>query len=279
MLLGIHLSAAGGMAATARRAAGLDLQAVQIFTANQRRWRSPPVPPEEAEAFRREMKVPVLSHASYLINPAGSREGVTARSRLALAGELERMAQLGIDWAVLHPGSHLGDGPGRGIDRAASMIGAALEASPRGGILLENTAGMGSSLGADLAELAAIARLVAAPQRVGFCIDTAHLHGAGYDLRPQALEATVARMAEELVGGQVGAFHLNDSLAERGSRRDRHQRAGKGSIGLQALGMLAGLDEFEEVPAVVETPGTDADRAEDVRLIEGRVRSIREARA
>ncbi len=268
------------MAATARRAAELDLQAVQIFTANQRRWRSPPIPPEEAEAFRREMKVPVLSHASYLINPAGSREGVTARSRLALAGELERMAQLGVDWAVLHPGSHLGDGPGRGIDRAASMIGAALEASPRGGILLENTAGMGSSLGADLAELAAIARLVAAPQRVGFCIDTAHLHGAGYDLRPEAPpEATVARIAEELAGGRVRAFHLNDSLAGRGSRRDRHQSVGKGGIGLQALGMLAAMEEFEDVPAVVETPGTDADRAEDVRLIEGRVRSIRDARA
>lgn len=268
------------MAATARRAAGLDLQVVQIFTANQRRWRSPPIPPEEAEAFRREMKVPVLSHASYLINPAGSREEVTARSRLALTGELGRMAQLGIDWAVLHPGSHLGDGPGRGIDRAASMIGAALEASPRGGILLENTAGMGSSLGADLAELAAISRLVAAPRRVGFCIDTAHLHGAGYDLRPEALESTVTRVAEELAGGgRVRAVHLNDSLAERGSRRDRHQSVGKGGIGLQALGMLAAREELEGLPAVVETPGTDVDRTEDVRLIEGRVRSIREARA
>jgi len=267
------------MAATARRAAELDLRAVQIFTANQRRWKSPPIPPEEAEAFRREMKVPVLSHASYLINPAGSRAEVTARSRLALAGELERMAQLGIEWAVLHPGSHLGDGPVRGIERAASMIGAALEASPRGGILLENTAGMGSSLGADIAELAAVSRLVAAPQRVGFCIDTAHLHGAGYDLRPEVLDATAARITEELDGGSIRAFHLNDSLAERGSRLDRHQSVGKGGIGLDALGMLAAMDEFEEVSAVVETPGTDADRMEDVRLIEDRAAAIRKARA
>jgi len=267
------------MAATARRAAEHDLQAVQIFTANQRRWRSPPIPPEEAEAFRREMKLPVLSHASYLINPAGSRDGVTARSRLALADELERMSQLGIEWAVLHPGSHLGDGPARGIERAASMIGAALEASPHGGILLENTAGMGSSLGADLAELAAVSRLVAAPQRMGFCIDTAHLHGAGYDLRPEVLDATAARITEELDGGSIRAFHLNDSLAERGSRLDRHQSVGKGSIGLDALGMLAAMGDFEEVPAVVETPGTDSDRVRDVRLIEARAGTIREARA
>lgn len=268
------------MAATAARAAEMEVQLVQIFTANQRRWRSGPIPPGDAEAFRRNMKAPALSHASYLINPAGNRDGVTARSRQALADELDRMAQLGIRWMVLHPGSHLGEGPSRGIERAAAMIGAALEASPRGGILLENTAGMGSSLGADLAELAAVSRLVAAPRRMGFCIDTAHLHGAGYDLRPEApLEATVARIAEELAAGRVRAFHLNDSLAERGSRRDRHQRAGKGSIGLQALGMLAAMEEFEGVPAVVETPGTDVDRVEDVRLIESRAGAIRGARA
>jgi deoxyribonuclease-4 len=265
------------MAATARRAAGLDLQAVQIFTANQRRWRSPPIPPEQVQAFRGKMEVPVLSHASYLINPAGSREGVTARSRRALVDELRRMEQLGIGWMVLHPGSHLGDGPARGVERAADMIGTALEGSPHGGVLLENTAGMGSSLGADLTELAAISRLVDAPERVGFCIDTAHLHGAGYDLRPEGLRATVARIEQELQGGPVRAFHLNDSRAERGSRRDRHQSVGKGNIGLQALGMLAAMEGFEGVPAVVETPGTDADRLRDARLIEGRAEDLRRA--
>ncbi len=279
MLLGIHLSSAGGMAATAARAAGLDLQAVQIFTANQRRWRPAPIPPEEAEVFRLGMKVPVLSHASYLINPAGNRDGVTARSRRALAHELRRMEQLGIEWMVLHPGSHLGDGPARGIERAASMIGVALEASPRGGVLLENTAGMGSSLGGDLSELAAILRLVAAPERMGCCIDTAHLHGAGYDLAPEALETTVARVTAELDGGPVRAFHLNDSLAERGSRLDRHQSAGEGTVGLQALGMLAAMEEFEGVPAVVETPGTDADRVRDALLIRRRACAMREAEA
>jgi deoxyribonuclease-4 len=256
------------MAATAARAAQRGLQAFQIFTSNQRRWRGTPIPPEEAAEFRRLVRVPVLSHASYLINPAGGRPNVSQKSRCALLDELARMRQLGIRQMVLHPGSHLGDGPARGIDRAAAMLGSVLEQTDNDDavILLENTAGMGSSLGADLRQLAAVAGMVGSPDRIGFCIDTAHLHGAGYDLRPQRLPSTVERMLEEL-GGTVGAFHLNDSAVEAGSRLDRHQSAGEGEIGLEPLAILASMEEFAEVPAVVETPGEDDDRERDARRI------------
>jgi len=178
------------------------------------------------------------------------------------------MRQLGIRLMVLHPGSHLGDGPATGIDRAAAMLGSVLEQTGRDDsvILLENTAGMGSSLGADLRQLAAVAKLVDAPDRIGFCIDTAHLHGAGYDLRPKRLPSTVERMAEEL-GGTVGAFHLNDSAVKAGSRLDRHQRAGQGEIGLKPLARLASMQQFAGVPAVLETPGEDEDRERDAGMI------------
>jgi len=254
------------MAAAAHRAAGLRIHSAQIFTANQRRWKAPAMPEADAETFRREMSIPVLAHASYLINPAGSRPGVTERSRQALADELERMARLGIRWMVLHPGSHLGDGPKLGMERAAAMLGEALESCSQGGILLENTAGQGSVLGGDLRELARLRELIAAPTRTGFCIDTAHLHGAGYDLSPERLQGTVERMLEEL-GGGVRAFHLNDSLADRGSLRDRHQTAGRGEIGMRSLAGLAAMPVFADLPAVVETPGTDVDRERDARLI------------
>jgi len=211
----------------------------------------------------------VIAHASYLINLASTRPDVAVKSVQALLEELLRMNALGIRWLVLHPGAHLGGGQDAGLEKVASGVASLLEKVPGdAGILFENTAGQGTTLGGSFQELRRLLDLTGMPGRTGVCFDTCHGFAAGYDLATtEGVMRTVEEADRHLGLANLLAFHMNDSLTPLGSRRDRHARVGQGMIGLAPLRLLAGMDAFRGIPAICETPGTDDDRAADIRLL------------
>lgn len=269
MMKGIHASAAGGMMACLGRVSRMGIPVAQVFTASPRRYAGTPPAPDTAAEFRGSSGgITFISHGSYLINPASPDQGVRRRSAAALEAELERCSILGIPLCVIHPGSAAGGNTDRAAALAAGVVRKALErSSPDVTLLLENTCGSGNSLGGDFDQLLEIASLAGAPERVGVCIDTAHAHGFGYRLDSPAAAADFCGEVEDIFRGRLRAFHLNDSKVERGSRRDRHAGAGKGSIGLSALARIGFHPAFDRLPAVVETPGTDSDRVSDLHRI------------
>jgi deoxyribonuclease-4 len=242
------------------------LTAGQIFTANQRRWRNPPVSELSRQIFIEEgTGLTFISHASYLINLASSREDVLQKSALALEEELSRCASLAIPYLVLHPGAHQGAGVQQGLDMVARALNDILPKVTDGPVvLLENTAGAGTTLGCRLEELAAIRELSSLSNRTGFCIDTAHAHGAGYQVGTSAFAGEL----EEILGAEnIRVFHLNGSKVEAGSRRDRHEHFDLGTIELNSLKHLFHDPTFEKAFGIAETPGTDNDRAADIGML------------
>ncbi len=241
------MSVAGGLWRAVDHARAVGAQVLQVFTANQRRWEVPRPSPGDAERFRSAVAEWgggfVASHASYLFNLASPDEDAGLRSVHGLAAEIERCALLGIPWVVLHPGAHLeGGSDGRsvenGVRRAAARLVTAFDAADRlhphaggVGVLLENTAGQGTCLGADMAELGRIVDACPARERLEVCIDTAHACAAGYDLATREGYERLTGEVDRAVGlGRVRLFHVNDSATPCGARSDRHAHIGLARI-------------------------------------------------
>jgi deoxyribonuclease-4 len=264
--VGIHLGVAGGLLKAARRARQIGATALQIFSDNPTAWRRRPEPPADAPAFvafcAREGIAPVAIHASYLINLAGSAEPFARQSLEGLTYEMQRAPAYGATLVNTHIGSHRGGGKVQGVARLAAKVSAVLADSPAGvRLVLENSAGGGDTLGGSLEELAAILGAVPASDadQLAFCLDTAHLWGAGYDISTGEGATSVLDRFQELIGlNRLALIHLNDSRSQLGSRGDRHEHIGAGKIG------IAGLAAFLRDPRlagrttlVMETPGVD----------------------
>jgi deoxyribonuclease-4 len=259
------MSVSGGLALAFDRLAAVGGAALQIFTANQRQWR-PKLPDEhEVELFRARRaaagNIPVASHDSYLINLASPKPETAEKSLTALADELRRCAALGIDYVVMHPGAHLGEGIEAGLSRCSANLDRAIERSGVGAavmVLLETTAGQGTSLGADFTELARIISGSAFSAQLGVCFDTCHVFAAGYDLRaPAAYRKTMAEFERAIGLERLRFFHLNDSRKELGSRVDRHEHLGQGHLGVAAFRLLVNDPRFVDHPMVLETPKSE----------------------
>ena len=266
MIPGIHVSTSGGLEKAPARLRNLNLSAGQIFTANQRRWKSSPLSEKRVETFRDETGVlQFVSHGSYLINLASSREDVLEKSELALSEELHRCSVLGIPYLVLHPGAYQENGLEKGIEMIAGTLGRLL--SRRKDIpllLLENTAGAGTTVGRSFQELKAIREQSMCPEKIGYCIDTAHAHGAGYMIGAEAFKEEL----DSVLGAEnVKVFHLNGSKVEQGSRRDRHEHFNTGFIEFTDLKKLYDDQTYKHALGIAETPGTDQDRAGDMMLL------------
>ncbi len=275
--IGIHTSIAGRLEQAAERAGELGCDAFQIFSASPRHWANPAVNSAEVESFRRRRQAlgltPLVVHDNYLINLASAHPATRARSLQAFRGELLRALALGADYLVMHPGSAV-DAPRA---KALANVAASLRQASRGiklnglQILLENTAGQGSALGADLKELAALSKAV--PELdVGFCLDTAHLFAAGYDVRTaDTLENTLAKVHQALGLERVKVIHTNDSKAPLGARVDRHEHIGKGKIGREAFRRLLQHPALRDKTFILETPiekkGDDRRNLETVRKL------------
>ena len=277
--LGAHVSTAGGMPRSIENGTALACTAIQVFVKNANQWRGRTIQPDEVAAFRAARAASaigsVIAHASYLINLAATDAEILSKSKAALADELQRCAELGIDGLVLHPGAHLGTSDEEGIARAAASLDEIFAGlpglAPR--VLLENTAGQGSTIGWRLEQLEAIRGRLAAPDRTGVCLDTCHAFAAGYAIHEPGGYEEFAAEAAERFGPALGAFHLNDSAKPFASRRDRHEHIGEGQIGSEAFARLLADPRFAAVPMVLETDPEEnqAGLAKDLAVLRGLV--------
>ncbi len=260
-LIGAHMSVAGGAVTGIERALAVRARALQIFTKNANQWKGKPISDDEAAAFRAAWAVsglaPVVAHDSYLINLASPVPALRQQSIEALADELLRCELLGVAFLVAHPGAHVGSGVLEGCDRAAESINEARALAPTPSVilLLETVAGQGTTLGRKFEELARMRAGVARRDLVQFCLDTCHVHAAGYDLTTdRGYEETIREFDAILGLESLRVFHVNDSKNERGSHVDRHEHIGKGKIGVDAFARLMRDPRFTAVPKILETP-------------------------
>ncbi len=261
MLLGAHESIRARLTRAVEDALEDGCECVQIFTKNQTQWKDPELDEAQVSAFRearsRSGLGAVLSHDSYLVNLASDNAVTRRRSLQSLFSEMERCERLGVDFLVMHPGSHMRQGEEKGLALVARGLGRVLGRFPRARtrILLEITAGQGASLGCTFEQLAWILRHAPGGRRLGVCFDTAHAFAAGYDFRTRKGYRETFAAFDRVVGiERLMAFHLNDSKKDLGSRVDRHAHIGKGFLGLEPFRMLLRDRAFRLVPAVLETP-------------------------
>jgi deoxyribonuclease-4 len=233
---------------------------MQIFTRNQRQWSNDPLSFREIEEFYRASKDSsvrkVVSHASYLIN-LGGNDHVRGKSEEALISELERCRHLSIDDVVLHPGFALESTGEAALARVSASLLKVLEATSdiKVRILLETMAGQGSVLGGDISEFSAILDHLEGHPRIGFCVDICHVFAAGYEIRTHESYNRLVGLLEKHVGlERIHCWHLSDSKMDKGSKKDRHQHLGEGTIGLEPFSMLVNDVRFDNVPAILETP-------------------------
>jgi deoxyribonuclease-4 len=259
--LGAHMSVAGGVSKGLERALSIEIDAVQIFTKNNNRWFEAPLRAEEIARFkalaRQFERAHLFSHTAYLINLASPDRDTHKRSEDALYDELVRAEALGLLWVVLHPGSHVGRGESWGLKRIVDSLNRVLKRTDgfKAGILLETTAGQGSSLGCSFDHLAHIRKGVKPARRVGVCVDTCHIFAAGYDIRDLKCYRQTMKALDAKVGlKNVHALHLNDSLKPFDSHVDRHAHIGQGYIGLDGFACILNDTRLNHLPMVLETP-------------------------
>jgi len=260
LLVGAHMSIAGGIHLAFQRGLQAGCRALQVFLKNSNQWRARPLTDVQKSLYLEAQKscdiAPVLAHCSYLINLGTPDRELRNKSLAAFIEELHRADFLGIPAMVVHPGAHMGSGDAAAIAAIATALDQALDQTPPPlCILLENTAGMGSSVGHRFEHLAAILDRVRDPRRIGICLDTCHLFAAGYDIRTLAGYRNTIRGFDRLIGSEkIRAFHLNDCRKPLGCRIDRHTHIGQGFIGLEAFRCLVNDPRFAGVPKIIETP-------------------------
>jgi deoxyribonuclease IV len=261
ILLGAHMSIAGGVHMAIERACSIKCHAMQMFVKNNMQWFARPLTPDQIRAFlehrQRGELLSIFAHANYLINLATTNQQFHANSLRALSEELTRADQLKLPFLVLHPGAHLGAGEEAGLKKIAASIDKVLRKLPKlkTRIALETTAGQGSCLGHTFEQIAFIFDNVREPQRLCVCLDTAHVFAAGYDIASEAAIKKTFREFDRTIGlERLVAIHVNDSKTVRGSRVDRHEHIGKGKIGLAAFRFIIRDRRFGNIPKVLETP-------------------------
>lgn len=273
MLFGSHLSIAGSMANALTEAASLGLDTVQVFTKNQRQWKTKPLDDEARDEWLATLAGlgwgdRTVAHDSYLINLASPKDDLYEKSIAMMREEFDRADTLSIRYLVSHPGAHTGSGLEAGLERIADAH-AAILADTHGSdvvLCLENTAGGGSTIGRTFEELADLRAMILkrtgqrAADRVGFCIDTCHALAGGYDLRTRQSAMAVLDELHRLCGFEnVRVLHLNDSKGTLGSRLDRHEHIGAGEVGLDGFAAFLNHPALEGVPMIMETPKGEGD--------------------
>jgi len=271
-LLGAHVSTLGGLALAPARGAAIGATAIQVFTKTPQQWREPAVSAEEIAAFRDALVAngihAVVSHESYLNNLASPDPALRDKSAQAFTRELERCRAFGIRWVVTHPGNYMDD-RAAGLARNARGYAECLAAVPGDvGLLIEGTAGAGTALGSTFGELRALRDQIppGLRERVAFCLDTAHLHAAGYDV-VAGIEAVWEQFDQEVGLPLLKCLHLNDSKGAAGSRLDRHEWIGEGTVGPGPFRHIMQDPRFARVIKIIETPKGDDPIHHDRRML------------
>jgi deoxyribonuclease-4 len=262
MLIGAHVSTAGGLVKAIERGAERGCESIQIFNQSPRMWRPTRFGEDDFAQFRAAMDdspvEAVVIHAVYLINCATKDKEMRKKSLASLTHALRTGDGIGAAGVVLHPGAQKGEPHGPSMKRAAKVIAAALKDSDSCPLLLEQTAGHKGLLGRDFDETAELIELAGAGKRLGLCLDSCHLFVQGYDVTDEEHLAKVVDEADAKVGlDRLRCLHVNDAAAPLGSCRDRHANLGKGEMGKQGLAAFLSEPRFEGLPATLETPGPE----------------------
>lgn len=271
LLLGAHVSIAGGIENCIKNGQVLNCTAIQIFVKSNRQWAPPKISDDSIVKFNEAKKQSgirvVVAHASYLVNLAAHNPEIRKKSIESLINELAACDKLAIPYLVLHPGSYTLGEEAQAIASIAAGISEIYERyNFKTMLLLETMAGQGSSIGATFEQLAAIFKLVTCKPKVGFCLDTCHIFVAGYDITTKESFDHTFQQFDAIVGLEhLKMLHVNDSKKEAGSRVDRHEDIGKGKIGSYAFERIMNDKQFDHVIKIIETPKGDNEVADDTR--------------
>ncbi len=262
MLIGAHVSTAGGLVQAHERGVQRGCQAIQVFNQSPRQWRPTRWKDDDIAGFLELARGgPIKSvtiHAVYLINPATKDREMRKKSRASLIHALRMGDEIGAHGVVVHPGSTVGEPPEEALPRVGRMFEQVLGESERCRLLLENTAGAGNTLGRSFEELRDLLELSGGDRRLGVCLDSCHLLASGFDIRTADKLADVIDRCAKLVGlSRVRCLHVNDSQTPLGSNRDRHAIPGQGELGARGCAAFLSEPRFEGLPALLEVPGRD----------------------
>jgi deoxyribonuclease-4 len=273
MRLGAHMSIAGGFYKALLRGNELGCEVIQVFTKSPGNWGIPEIPKKELnrwEETRSEVKIdPVIAHDCYLVNLASPDRALREKSMSTLMLEMERAASLGIELFVIHPGAHTGSGEPEGLKQISDALDRVLSGMSDTGIqiLLETTAGQGTSLGYRFEHLAEIIERCSFGERLGICFDTCHVFAAGYDISNEEGYLRVMDELNSMVGlERIRAVHVNDSKRDLGSRVDRHEHIGRGKIGRRGISYFLSDERLRGLPFILETPKGIGDRLDRLNL-------------
>jgi deoxyribonuclease-4 len=274
VLIGAHVSTAGGLAKVVARGTDTASDAIQIFPQSPRAWRPTAYSDDDFAAFREAFEASrleaVVIHAIYLINCASAEREVQRKSAAALEHALRVGDGIGADGVILHAGARKGEPHDPSMRRAGKAIAAALEGSERCPLLLENTAGTQGPLGRDFGELGELISLAGGGARLGACLDSCHLFASGYEIRkPAALAAVIDEFDAEVGIERLRCLHVNDSKVPLGANLDRHASLGAGELGERGLATFLSEPRFDELPALLET-APDRDDVVLARKLRGR---------
>jgi deoxyribonuclease IV len=262
MLIGAHVSPAGGLVKAVERGIERGCRAIQIFNQSPRMWKPTVYRDEDVAQFRQARAASpievVLIHAVYLLNCASEDRDIRAKSLASLTHSLRVGAAIGARAVVLHPGSAKKGHVGEAIARAGEVIREALDGSEDCELHLENTAGAGGTLGRSFEELAQLLDAAGGSERLGVCLDSCHLLASGYEIRSvEGMRATLRECSRKLGRGRVRSLHLNDSQTPLGSNRDRHANIGTGELGERGCSVFLSAPTLQKLPCVIETAGED----------------------
>jgi len=260
LLLGAHMSIAGGVQNAIIRGQDIGCTAIQVFTKSNRQWHAKPLAQKDIELFKETWKnsdiASVSAHASYLINIGSPNKEVAKKSVAALIKEIERCAALGITYLTLHPGARLKDPKDECLNRIAENLDTALSHTPSSvTVSLETMAGQGSNVCDTFQDIAHIMQKSSHTRRISVTLDTCHLYAAGYDITTKKSYESVLQEFDKTIGiHKIKIIHINDSKRELESHVDRHEEIGKGKLGLESFKLLMNDPRFFDVPKILETP-------------------------
>lgn len=262
MLIGAHVSAAGGTFKAVARAEEIGAECFQIFASSPRMWSAKPIPENVAEKYKSEMERagmgPTVLHGKYLIALGSPDAELVVKSEKALGADLAAANTLGALGVIFHPASHRGQGFDAVVDRFAASVRKVLDSEPGDTLLmLETSAGAGDHIGSSFKELGTLIRAIG-NDRVAVCLDTQHVWAAGYDItKVDSLNTTIDEFDKEIGLGLLRSVHANDSMRDLGSSVDRHENIGDGFIGAAGFGTIMSHEAFKDIPFYLEVPGTN----------------------
>jgi deoxyribonuclease-4 len=268
--IGCHLSSAKGFKAMGEDALKIGANTFQFFTRNPRGSRAKDINPEDAMALNRLMTEngfhTILAHAPYTLNPCGSDEKVREFAHMIMADDLQRMEHIPNSYYNFHPGCHMGQGAEQGAKLVSDLLNTILTPEGMTTVLLETMAGKGTEVGRSFEELKAIIDGVTLKEKVGVCLDTCHVYDAGYDI-VNDLDGVIEEFDRIIGLSRLLAIHINDSKNPFESHKDRHEKIGEGTLGLDALSRVINHPKLRHLPFFLETPNELEGHAEEIAVL------------